>query len=101
MIRDAIFAVLQRGEKMDDMISRQAAIDATWQDTGYTDPFNVMTAIRDRIKQLPPIQSDIVRCKDCKHFESEYGYCDYYQWNMTGGDFCSKAEKREVNHESN
>lgn len=39
---------------------------------------------------------DIVRCKDCKHFESEYGYCDYYQWNMTGGDFCSKAEKREV-----
>ena len=39
-----------------DCISRQAAIDATWKDTGYTDPFNVMTAIRDRIKQLPSIQ---------------------------------------------
>lgn len=38
----------------------------------------------------------VVKCDDCKHFESEYGYCDYYQWNMTGGDFCSKAEKREV-----
>lgn len=41
---------------MDDLISREQAIKATWQDTGYTDPFNVMTAIRDRIKQLPPIQ---------------------------------------------
>jgi hypothetical protein len=40
-------------KKMDDLISRQAAIKATWQDTGYTDPFNVMTAIRDRIEQLP------------------------------------------------
>ena len=39
-----------------DCISRQQAIKATWQDTGYTDPFNVMTAIRDRIQQLPPIQ---------------------------------------------
>ena len=40
----------------DDTISREQAIKATWQDTGYTDPFNVMTAIRDRIQQLPPIQ---------------------------------------------
>ena len=39
-----------------DCISRRQAIKATWQDTGYTDPFNVMTAIRDRIQQLPPIQ---------------------------------------------
>lgn len=41
-----------------DCISRQQAIKATWQDTGYTDPLNVMTAIRDRIMQLPPIQPD-------------------------------------------
>lgn len=43
---------------MDDAISREQAIKATWQDTGYTDPFNVMTAIRDRIKQLPPIHTE-------------------------------------------
>lgn len=43
---------------MDDAISREQVIKATWQDTGYTDPFNVMTAIRDRIKQLPPIQPE-------------------------------------------
>ena len=61
--------ILGKGNRMDnnelstnlaslgtDCISRQQAIKATWQDTGYTDPFNVMTAIRDRIQQLPPIQ---------------------------------------------
>ena len=52
--------------------------------------------IREVINSQPTIQPEIVMCKDCKHFESEYGYCDYYQWNMTGGDFCSKAERREV-----
>ena len=78
-----------------DCISRQAAIDALYS----VDEYNSRSV--KAIKQLPPIQPGIVRCKDCKHFESEYGYCDYYQWNMTGGDFCSKAEKREVNHESN
>ena len=73
-----------------DTISRQAAIDALYS----VDEYNSRSV--KAIKQLPPIQTDIVRCKDCKHFESEYGYCDYYQWNMTGGDFCSKAERREV-----
>ena len=51
---------------MSDLIDRQAAIDATWKDTGYTDPFNVMTAIRDRIKQLPPIQPEpSEECERC------------------------------------
>ena len=80
---------------MDDLISRQAAIDALSTITMYKGSIPFDTAVM-RIKQLPPIQPEIVRCKDCKHFESEYGYCDYYQWNMTGGDFCSKAERREV-----
>ena len=44
-----------------DCISREQAIKATWQDTGYTDPFNVMTAIRDRIQQLPPIQPKLLQ----------------------------------------
>ena len=78
-----------------DCISRQAAIDALSTITMYKGSIPFDTAVM-RIKQLPPIQPEIVRCKDCKHFESEYGYCDYYQWNMTGGDFCSKAERREV-----
>ena len=42
----------------DDVISRQAAIDATWFEPSYTDPLNVLTEVRDRLKALPPAQSE-------------------------------------------
>ena len=38
---------------MSDLISRQAAIDATWFEPSYTDPLNVLTEVRDRLKALP------------------------------------------------
>ena len=41
---------------MDDLISRQAAIDATWFEPSYTDPLNVLTEVRDRLKALPSAQ---------------------------------------------
>lgn len=150
----------------DDAISREQAINATWQDTGYTDPFNVMTAIRDRIKQLPPIQPvncsefpnnsdtisrqaaidalgelatftadwsyntwmytddvynaikqlppiqpDIVRCKDCKHWKDSDGVfrrgtgaeskCPLNLHQVYEGTFfCGLAERREVQDEN-
>jgi hypothetical protein len=41
-----------------DYISRQAAIDATWEEPTYTDPLNVLTEVRDRIKALPSAQPE-------------------------------------------
>ena len=46
-------ACVRKGKTMDDVISRRDAIDATWRETGYADPINVATAIRDRIEALP------------------------------------------------
>jgi len=43
---------------MDDLISRQAAIDATWFEPSYTDPLNVLTEVRDRLKALPSAQPE-------------------------------------------
>ena len=43
---------------MNDLISRQAAIDATWFEPSYTDPLNVLTEVRDRIKALPSAQPE-------------------------------------------
>ena len=54
---------------MDDLISRQAAIDATWEEPSYTDPINVLTEVRDRIKRLPSAQPEIIRCKDCIYYD--------------------------------
>ena len=39
-----------------DSISRQAAIDTTWEEPSYTDPLNILTEVRDRIKALPSAQ---------------------------------------------
>ena len=41
-----------------DLISRQSAIDATWFEPSYTDPLNVLTEVRDRLKALPPAQPE-------------------------------------------
>ena len=41
-----------------DCISRQAAIDATWFEPSYTDPLNVLTEVRDRLKALPSAQPE-------------------------------------------
>jgi len=42
----------------EDLISRQAAIDATWFEPSYTDPLNVLTEVRDRLKALPSAQPE-------------------------------------------
>lgn len=83
--------------------------------------FNAMTdagydVIRlDDILKLPSIQSEIIRCKDCKHWipydwmfsevwrsknmadypEDEIG-CKWSDMAMKADDFCSRAERREV-----
>jgi hypothetical protein len=87
---------------MDELISKRAAIKATWKDTGYTDPFNVMTAIRDRIEQLPPAEPQIIRCKDCKNwdttwtndFSPNYHYCPMVDGVRKEDWFCADAERR-------
>ena len=43
---------------IDDLISRQAAIEATWFEPSYTDPLNVLTEVRDRLKALPSAQPE-------------------------------------------
>ena len=48
---------------MKDLISRQKAIDATWFEPSYTDPLNVLTEVRDRLKALPSAQPERKRGK--------------------------------------
>ena len=45
-------------EPCEGTISRQAAIDATWFEPSYTDPLNVLTEVRDRLKALPSAQPE-------------------------------------------
>ena len=74
---------------MNDLISRQAVIDAVrhaWAKGLEPTQF---------LEELPSAQPGIIRCKDCKYADDD-GVCQ----NSVGlviqddDDFCSKAERR-------
>ena len=72
-------------------------------------------AVVDAIFNMPTIQPEIIRCKDCRHWipydwmfselwqskniadypEDDIG-CDCCDMAMKANDFCSRAERREV-----
>ena len=103
---------------MEDLISREQAIDGLAEyGNGRAVYISVKEAVR-RIEQLPSLQSEIIYCKDCKHFVREdreeytqYGFYNTYfnafcdkHFDVNLGefidvkldDFCSFAEKGEV-----
>lgn len=83
---------------MSDLISRQAAIDAV-----FGRSHNI---IKQRLKNLPSAQLEIVRCEDCKYYEADitanpWGVCCHKNWivNDVGQDvdehgWCYRAERR-------
>ena len=86
-----------------DTISRQAAIDATWSEPSYTDPLNVLTEVRDRLKALPSAQPEHT-CVNCGRTVNNGGwYADgrtrcpieeHYALPKDG--YCHLWEKRNV-----
>ena len=39
------------------LIEADKAIEATWEQPTYTDPLNVLTEVRDRIRELPTVEA--------------------------------------------
>ena len=92
---------------MDDLISRQAAIDGLYEMSSDIDH---LCTLDDYVLFLESLsaQQEIIRCKDCKHFHYDmpyviqgipvYGHevCDFWgdgcKTNENG--FCSYAERR-------
>lgn len=81
---------------MDDMISRQAAIDAVR--TYYDDEYALADSIEELIEKLPSAQPEIVRCKNCKHNQlpstSGNADCEIYYGMTNKNGFCHRAERR-------
>lgn len=97
---------------MSDLIDRHAAIETVMECYDNDELFEVY---EDKLRELPPAQPEIIRCKDCKHWipydwmfsevwrsknmadypEDEIG-CNYCDVAMKANDFCSRGERREV-----
>ena len=80
---------------MQDLISRQAAIDAIRGEI----EINGYSHVVDVLEQLPSAQPEITRCKDCKFYRQEIDMCDEPYSTAHNvvheDDFCSKAERKE------
>ena len=37
---------------------------------------------------------EVVRCKDCKHFDNDMPYCTWHYTGSSPDDFCSYGERR-------
>lgn len=85
-----------------DTISRQAAIVAVEKESQVDGAYGYMDtkSIVDLLNDLPSVQPEVIRCKDCKH--SEFWYRDKrrcFLWHEEGIDvfedgFCNYAERR-------
>lgn len=104
---------------MDDLISRQAVKELAHNQ--MREKYCGMALKKQRdfyikladsiIDLLPPIQPEIIRCKDCQYWNKGSCECrehavncqDYYVGDIEteAEHFCGYAERREVNHESN
>ena len=97
---------------MDDLISRQAAIEAIIEKFPFIDPMSIIWTISD----LPSAQQEdkcsecdawnkyknysqpeIIHCKDCKRWCNDFpsNYCTMNDRHVEEWDFCSWAERRE------
>ena len=53
--------------------------------------------IEKAINEAPTIDAlEVVRCKDCKHFDGSYPMCCRFEEEFKPDDYCSYGEKREV-----
>ena len=101
----------REGLSMDDLISRQAAIDDIKTIYEYHDTVTEDRII-DHLKRLPSVDAiEVVRCKGCKHQEKyfyadkrlkdggRYSYgCDLaegYSHVCLDDDFCSRGEQKD------
>lgn len=92
---------------MRDLIDRQAAINTLAEMHCKSDEDGYVWIIRSdawaRIDALPSAQSEIIRCKDCKHYQfadnRAFGMpvkmCEWFGFeDVDDDDFCSRAERR-------
>ena len=92
------FAVMQRGEKMDDLISRQDVLlridnAISQENRGWV--LHELKTLRMCVEHMPSAQPEIIRCKDC----AKRKYCRTSTvWAVPPKDnwYCADAEKRRA-----
>ena len=91
---------------MTDYISRQAAIEALQEvSRHYTEKGREWHPhVNFMVEAIEYLPSAVVRCKDCKHWETDWApstaapgfrYCGMIDGCTQAHDYCSKGEKKD------
>ena len=88
---------------MNDLISRQAAIDGFYEMASDMDHLCTVSDYVSFLESLSSAQPEIIRCRDCKWWDDEYRECHSPNWDTgtedhyvtPAGFFCGWAERRE------
>lgn len=82
---------------MADLIDRDKVLAETWREPRYTDPLNVLTEIRERIRNLPSVDSvQVVRCRYCKHNPNDTWFeCPIAHLPYDEDRWCWKGEQKD------
>ena len=94
---------------MNDLISRQAAIEAIQaradMELAKVNHYYLMgfQEAAEAVESVPSAQPEIIHCRDCKHWKTDHPTANGYHcchrihnaFPMREDDFCSRAEKRE------
>lgn len=79
----------------DDLINRKIAY-AMLSEYYHHKTDQQHKALWDALSRVPSAQSEIIRCKDCKHRDAEEGFCEGRGWPMQlvpDYGFCDKGER--------
>ena len=102
-----------RGLENKDLISRQAAIDAfdctdeliVGGEANAQNVVNYINKVVGKIETLPSAQPEVIRCKDCKDYQTDWEtsypnrhYCATMDSFMPEDGFCNYAERRTDDH---
>lgn len=84
-----------------DCISRKAAEDITWQDPSYTDPLNILTEVRDKIRELPSVTPQEPQtfewCDMCKEYDQDNHCC--HRWSKVIRDTVEDMKQEYIERE--
>ncbi len=89
----------------DDRLIRVGDAYNYWRDKAETvSQFNDAKILRNMLDEVPSAKLDIITCEECKMMEPsktypELMYCDYIEGYVDNNDFCSKAVRKDVEHD--
>lgn len=71
------------------------AIKEIYRFDGYLDE-DMIWRLHYALRKLPTADvRHVVTCRDCKHYELDNGWCEYFDTDRVFKDYCSEGEKRE------